>query len=179
MFDRTGRSCNCLITFRLDEETGSEKGMKAFVKSEAFRLLDIGVMLDEGIATQNEIFSVFYSERSHWVIHVKCYGTAGHGSLLYENTAGEKIRHIINCFMNYRAEQLAKLKQNPKLSIGDVTTVNLTMLDGGIQFNVVPNMLQATFDVRLAVDVDRNAFEEMVKTLRTFNVFGIFIGIGF
>lgn len=168
-----------MIPFRLDEETGSEKGMKAFVKSEEFQLLNVGVMLDEGIATQNEIFSVFYSERSHWVIRVKCYETSGHGSLLYENTAGNKIRHIINCFMNYRAEQLTKLKQNPKLSIGDVTTVNLTMLEGGIQFNVVPNILEATFDVRLAVDVDHNAFEEMVKTLRIFNIFMLFIGIGF
>lgn len=139
----------------------------AFVKSEAFRRLNIGVMLDEGIATQNEIFTVYYSERSQWVIRVKCFGTTGHGSLLYENTAGEKIRHVINCFMDYRAEQLAKLKQNPKLSIGDVTTVNLTMLDGGIQHNVVPAMLEATFDVRLAADVDRSAFERTVS-IRSF-----------
>lgn len=137
--------------------------MKAFVKSEAFRLLNVGVVLDEGIATQDETFNIYYSERSQWIVHVTSYGTTGHGSLLYENTAGEKIRHVINCFMNYRAEQLTKLKGNPELSIGDVTTVNLTMLEGGIQANVVPISLKATFDVRLAIDVDHNSFESLVK----------------
>lgn len=92
-----------------------------------------------------------------------CTGTTGHGSLLHENTAGEKLRRILDCIMNYRTEQAEKLKNNPEMTIGDVTTVNLTILSGGLQSNVVPSALVALFDCRLAVDVDHDAFEEMVS----------------
>ena len=64
--------------------------------------------------------------------------------------------------MNFRAEQQKILKNNPEFSIGDVTTVNLTIINGGVQSNVVPPSLTALFDVRIAVDVDHDAFEEMV-----------------
>lgn len=83
--------------------------------------------------------------------------------MLLENTAGEKLRHILDRMMDYRAEQEAKLKNDPKLSVGDVTTVNLTIIKGGLQSNIVPSTLTALFDCRLAIDVDHNKFEEMVS----------------
>lgn len=148
-----------------DEEIGGDKGMREFVKTEVFRKLNVGFALDEGIATPDEIFPVFYAERSVWRMHFKCNGTSGHGSLLHENTAGEKIRRILDRVMDYRAEQVELLKNNPDFSIGDVTTVNLCILKGGVQTNVVPPELGAIFDVRLAVDVDHDAFEKMVTNL--------------
>lgn len=81
-----------------------------------------------------------------------------------ENTAGEKMRHILDRMMDYRAQQAEKLKNNPEFTIGDVTTVNLTILSGGVQSNVVPPTLTALFDCRLAVDVDHYAFENMVSS---------------
>lgn len=83
--------------------------------------------------------------------------------MLHENTAGEKLRHILDRMMDYRTEQAEKLRNNPALSIGDVTTVNLTIIKGGLQSNVVPTSLRALFDCRLAIDVDHDAFEEMVS----------------
>lgn len=145
-----------------DEEIGGDKGMREFVKTEAFRKLNVGFALDEGIASPDETFPVFYAERSVWRMHFKCNGTSGHGSLLHENTAGEKIRRILDRIMDYRAQQVELLKNNPDFSIGDVTTVNLCILKGGVQTNVVPPELSAIFDVRLAVDVDHDAFEKMV-----------------
>lgn len=68
--------------------------------------------------------------------------------------------------MDYRTEQAEKLKNNPKLSVGDVTTVNLTIISGGLQSNVVPSTLTALFDCRLAIDVDHNAFEQMVSSVK-------------
>lgn len=53
--------------------------------------------------------------------------------MLFRNTPGEKIHYIIDKFMNFRKEQLAKLESNPEFTLGDVTTVNLTMLKGGAQ----------------------------------------------
>lgn len=73
------------------------------------------------------------------------------------------MRHILDRMMDYRAEQAETLKNNPEFTIGDVTTVNLTILSGGVQSNVVPSSLTALFDCRLAVDVDHDAFENMVN----------------
>lgn len=151
-----------IILIISDEEIGGDKGMREFVKTEAFRKLNVGFALDEGIASPDKVFPVFYAERSVWRIHFKCNGTSGHGSLLHENTAGEKIRRILDRVMDYRAEQVELLKNNPEFSVGDVTTVNLCILKGGVQSNVVPPELSAIFDVRLAVDVDHDAFEKMV-----------------
>lgn len=146
----------------IDEEIGGDNGMRLFVKTDAFRRLNVGFSLDEGIATPDEEFPVFYAERSVWRVHFNCHGTTGHGSLLHKNTAADKIRYVIDRFLDYRAEQVKKLENNPEFSVGDVTTVNLTILKGGVQSNVVPNTLTAIFDVRLSIDVDHSDFEAMV-----------------
>jgi len=59
---------------------------------------------------------------------VHCPGTTGHGSLLLPDTAGEKVRIIIDHFMDFREQEKKKLESDPSLKIGDVTTVNLTQL---------------------------------------------------
>lgn len=96
-------------------------------------------------------------------IRVECSGQAGHGSLLLKNTAGEKIRYVIDQFMDYRQNEVLKLENNPELNIGNVTSINLTILKGGVQSNVIPPLLTAVFDVRLAIDVDHSSFEAMVS----------------
>lgn len=40
--------------------------MAVFVKSEHFRRLNIGFSLDEGMASPNDDYVVFYGERSVW-----------------------------------------------------------------------------------------------------------------
>jgi len=59
---------------------------------------------------------------------VHCPGTTGHGSLLLTDTAGEKVRIIIDHFMDFREQEKKKLASDPNLNIGDVTSVNLTQL---------------------------------------------------
>lgn len=151
------------ISFVPDEEIGGHDGMEKFVKMNEFKALNIGFALDEGMASPNEDFIVFNGERSIWQTHVHCTGQPGHGSLLIPNTAGEKIRYIINKFMDLREEQKRILDGDPKLTIGDVTTVNLNQLYGGVQSNVVPEKLTAVFDIRLAVTVDHVEFEAMIN----------------
>lgn len=150
------------ITFVPDEEVGGGVGMLPFVQSNEFKALNVGFSLDEGIASTSEEFIVFYAERSIWEIEFICNGQSGHGSLLLKGTPGEKIHYIIDKFAQFRKQESAKLDNDPKLKIGDVTTVNLTMLSGGVQANVVPPTLIATFDIRVANDVN---FEEFEKTI--------------
>lgn len=47
-----------------------------------------------------------------------------------------------------------RLQSNPHLKAGAVTSVNLTKLEGGVAYNVVPATISAIFDFRVAPDVD-------------------------
>lgn len=137
--------------------------MKAFVKTNEFQQLNVGFVMDEGHGCNSNAFHVFYGERTSWRLRLIFTGTTGHGSLLMEKTAAEKFVFVVNKFMAFRKMELEKLKTNDKLTIGDVTTVNLTMINGGIQNNVIPPTINCVFDVRIAIDVDLVEFEKMVK----------------
>lgn len=151
------------ISFVPDEEIGGHDGMMKFVHTPEFKALNVGFGLDEGIASPDEEFILFYGERSIWQIHVHCPGTPGHGSLILPNTAGEKLRYIIDMFMDLREQQKRILESDPKLTTGDVTTINMTQIFGGVQSNVVPEKLSVVFDMRLAITVDHVQFENMIK----------------
>ncbi|KAI8043868.1 hypothetical protein M5D96_000011, partial [Drosophila gunungcola] len=129
------------------EELGGRKGMFPFVTSEDFKSLNTGFSLDEGIASPTSEFPVFYAERTVKRVILKISGSAGHGLLLMPNTAGEKLSYITAKMMQFRAGQVKRLKDNPELQIGDVTTINLTTVDGGVQSNVVPPLLTVCFDL--------------------------------
>ncbi|KAK4875016.1 hypothetical protein RN001_011438 [Aquatica leii] len=151
------------VCFVPDEELGGLLGMKEFVLTQDFRDLNVGFALDEGIASTDDIYKVFYGERSVWHFVIHCPGQPGHGSLLLDNTPGEKIRYLIDKFSDFRAQEKHKLDTNPNLTIGDVTTVNLTMLKGGVQSNVIPDELVMVIDCRIPVTVDIKAWEETVN----------------
>lgn len=151
------------LSFVPDEEIGGNDGMEKFVHCQDFRDLNVGFALDEGMASKGDHFILFPGERSIWQLHVHCPGNPGHGSLLLPNTAGEKLRVVIDRFMDFRQKEKSRLESDSNLTIGDVTSVNLTIVQGGVQNNVVPPEMMACFDVRLAVDVDHEQFEEMVR----------------
>lgn len=72
----------------------------------------------------NTLYILFYPG-----VLVKCPGQPGHGSQFLPNTAGEKLQKVINAFLKYRTEQELKLKENEDIRLGDVTSVNLTILE--------------------------------------------------
>lgn len=115
------------ISFVPDEEIGGHDGMKAFTQTNYFKSLKIGFALDEGSASINDEFSLTYGERTLFRIWIHCNGTTGHASLLPNNTAGEKLLLILEKFTKFRNAEQEKLK-NPKIRIGNVTSINLTMI---------------------------------------------------
>ncbi|KAM8703844.1 hypothetical protein ACLKA7_008468 [Drosophila subpalustris] len=151
------------LTFVPNEEDGELAGMIELVKGDYFKKLNVGFSFDEGIASEDESFGVFYAERTLWHLKLKFSGTAGHGSLLLPNTAGEKLNYVVNKMMKFRASQVKRLEEHPNLDIGDVTTVNLTQIGGGVQNNVVPALLEVVFDVRIAISEDLVAFEQQIR----------------
>uniref|UniRef100_F1L6C7 N-acyl-aliphatic-L-amino acid amidohydrolase n=1 Tax=Ascaris suum TaxID=6253 RepID=F1L6C7_ASCSU len=154
---------NVHLVFAPDEEIGGKDGMQKFVDDESFKKLNVGFVLDEGLATEEEAYKVHYGERSPWWVIVKCKGQPGHGSRFIEDTAAEKLQRVINSFLAFREEQKKKLQSDPKLKLGDMITVNLTKVEGGTQVNVVPAELSAWFDIRLPPTVNYDDFEEKVK----------------
>lgn len=135
------------MKYLLDEEIGGVEGMKKFVNTDEFQRLNIGFALDEGLASPNEEYALNYGERCIWReclkqsfspqfafetgisdLHIHVTGQPGHGSLLLDNTPGEKVAYILNKFYEFRRGEQQKLKDNPTLNVGDVTTVNLTQI---------------------------------------------------
>lgn len=62
-------------------------------------------------------------------------------------------------FLKFRASEELRLKTDPKLTIGDVTTVNVTMINGGVQLNVLPPEIKMSVNARLSVEIDYEQFE--------------------
>ncbi|EDQ88478.1 uncharacterized protein MONBRDRAFT_32786 [Monosiga brevicollis MX1] len=150
------------LTFVPDEEIGGHDGMERFVEDPLFKELNIGVALDEGLASENDKFPVYYGERVPWWVTVKCTGQPGHGSRFLPKTAMERLVGVINKFLKFRGEQEAILLNDPTKTLGDVTTVNLTMLNGGVQYNVIPAEAGAGFDMRIPPTVN---LQELKATL--------------
>jgi len=119
------------ISFVPEEEIGGVLGMKDFVHTADFKALNVGFALDEGVACPEDYFYMFNGERSIWHLEIKCVGSTGHGSIMLDNTAGEKLRVIIDRFTDLRIAEKSKLK-DPEIKLGDVTSVNLTKIWVGI-----------------------------------------------
>ena len=64
--------------------------------------------------------------------------------------------------MDYRANEVKKMENNPEFTVGDVTTVNMGQLGGGVQSNVVPPEFMVCFDIRIAVDVNHLELEQTI-----------------
>ena len=162
------RTIHCL--FVPDEEIGGARGMKALVKLEQFQQLNIGFALDEGmqqqqrkkisslllllgLASENDIYQVYYGTRSGMWLEFIVQGKAGHGSRLIENTASEKAQILLNEMLAFRAREQKHLEDSQStaqpLELGEITTINLTKMSGGVQINVVPDRFKLCFDCRI------------------------------
>jgi aminoacylase len=151
------------ITAVPDEEMGGMLGMALFIKTERFKRMNVAFALDEGLANPTEAMSVYYGERSaHW-IEVTCLGNPGHGSRFIENTAVEKVEKLLRQALAYRQEQKTKLEGAPCLKLGDVTTINVTEIHGGIAQNVVPNKFVVVMDMRFSPHEDHQEILRMVQ----------------
>lgn len=145
-----------------DEELAGRLGMAKFVKTAEFKALNVGFLLDEGGPVANDgPLGIFYGERSIWQIEFVFHGHSGHGSLLFEDTPGEKLSYVVAKFMEFRREEFRKFNEQ-KYPYGNVTSINLTVIKGGVENNVIPAQMTATFDIRISINTDLNEFEQQV-----------------
>jgi aminoacylase len=69
---RFARTIYCV--FVPDEEIGGHDGMRLFCETEQFKAMNAAVVLDEGLASPSDRFTVFYGEREPWWIAVTATG---------------------------------------------------------------------------------------------------------
>ncbi|KAF9899932.1 adenylate cyclase [Linnemannia zychae] len=152
----------------LQEEVGGVEGMKLLVHHEEFKRLNVAFALDEGIASPKDALKVFYGERMPWWIKIIATGPTGHGSQFIQDTAPTKLLKVIEKFMNLRNEQEKLLEvglhhNGQRYTLGDVTTINLTFLQSGIQYNVIPMEATCGFDIRVSPFFDMKEFQAKLE----------------
>ncbi|KAF8933191.1 adenylate cyclase [Haplosporangium gracile] len=150
------------------EEIGGVEGMKLLVHHEEFKRLNVAFALDEGIASPKNALKVFYGERMPWWIKIIATGPTGHGSQFIQDTAPTKLLKVIEKFMNLRNEQERLLEvglhhNGQRYTLGDVTTINLTFLQSGIQYNVIPMEATCGFDIRVSPFFDMKEFQAKLE----------------
>lgn len=104
--------------------------------------------------------NTFFFHFSFTEFYIRSTGTSGHGSMLFDNTAAEKLMFVVNKILDWRTTEKQKLSQG--MELGEITSVNMTILKGGNHLNVVPQELFAGFDVRLAPDADHQGLEDTI-----------------
>jgi aminoacylase len=110
---------------------------------------------------------------------IQAHGPTGHGSRFIPDTAVSKLLEVANHAMEFRKAEESKLGYTSQgcahceaKKLGDVTTVNLTMLRAGVSMdegktfslNVIPTLAEAGFDVRVCPQFDLKEFEAMLDS---------------
>ncbi|PVV02520.1 hypothetical protein BB560_003023 [Smittium megazygosporum] len=157
------------LTFVPDEEIGGEDGMAQFVKSQDFKDLNAGFALDEGISNPGPELYAFYGERSAHYVKFTARGETGHGSQFIKDTAISKLVSLSNELLEFRDSQENRLVQKygevSQSNLGEVTTLNINMLEGGVQANVVPENFSAVVDIRVTPFIELDEFKRYLKSV--------------
>ncbi|XP_075508249.1 uncharacterized protein LOC142545124 isoform X2 [Primulina tabacum] len=164
------------LSFVPDEEIGGHDGAEKFADSDIFRKMNVGIVLDEGLASPIEKYRLFYGERCPWWLVITSTGAPGHGAKLYDNTAMENLLKSIESIRRFRAAQFDLIKGGLKAE-GEVISVNMVFLKAGTPspngfvMNLQPSEAQAGFDIRVpptadAVSLERRIAEEWAPITR-------------
>ncbi|RWR78299.1 aminoacylase-1 isoform X1 [Cinnamomum micranthum f. kanehirae] len=155
------------LSFVPDEETGGHDGAKKLAEWERFEEMNVGVVLDEGLASTNEAYRVFYAERCPWWLVIRAFGAPGHGSKLYDNSAMENLMKSIESVRRFRAAQFDMVKAGLKAE-GEVISVNMAFLKAGTPsptgfvMNLQPSEAEAGFDIRVPPSADEESLEKHI-----------------
>nr|XP_043607205.1 aminoacylase-1-like [Erigeron canadensis] len=156
------------ICYVPDEEIGGFDGMAKFVESEEFKKMNVGFFLDEGQASTNDQYRVFYADRSPWNLVIKAIGMPGHGSRMFDNSAMENLMKSAEVVSKFRENQFDLVKAGV-LANSEVISANPVYLkagipagDGNFAMNMQPSEAEAGYDVRLPPTVDPDLLRKRI-----------------
>ena len=136
-----------LLVFTVDEEIGSAAGMKALVENGAFEGMMIQFAIDEGCIVDANSVIVAKNERYVLDLKLTVRGKAGHASILLDDTAAVKLTRILSRIDAFRQKQ-RELVKTP-VDNCCVLSVNVTMVHGGTQVNVIPAEFSVCVNMRI------------------------------
>lgn len=157
------------ICYVPDEEIGGLDGMAKFVESKDFKEMNVGFFLDEGQASTNDRYRVFYADRSPWNLVIKAIGMPGHGSRMFDNSAMENLMKSVEVVSRFRENQFDLVKAGV-LANSEVISANPVYLkagipsggDGKFAMNMQPSEAEAGYDVRLPPTVDPDLLKKRI-----------------
>ncbi|KAI3515182.1 hypothetical protein L1887_13945 [Cichorium endivia] len=155
------------LSFVPDEEIGGHDGAEKFANSKIFDEMNVGIVLDEGLASPEDYYRLFYAERCPMWLVIKATGAPGHGAKLYDNTAMENLLKSIESVRRFRASQFDLVKAGLR-SEGEVVSVNMAFLKAGTPsptgfvMNLQPSEAQAGFDIRVPPIADQASLERRI-----------------
>ncbi|CAN6685065.1 unnamed protein product [Malus baccata var. baccata] len=155
------------LSFVPDEEIGGHDGAEKLAESDVFKGLNVGIVLDEGLASPTETYRAFYAERCPMWLVIKATGAPGHGAKLYDNTAMENLLKSIESVRRFRAAQFDLVKVGLKAE-GEVISVNMVFLKAGTPtptgfvMNMQPSEAEAGFDIRVPPIADQESLEKRI-----------------
>ncbi|KAF2291408.1 hypothetical protein GH714_023743 [Hevea brasiliensis] len=155
------------ISYVPDEEIGGIDGAAKFVNSKEFRDLNVGFALDEGQASVNDEFRLFFADRSPWNLIIRAKGEPGHGSRMYDNGAMENLMKSVEIISSFRESQFDVVKAG-KAANSEVISINPVYLKAGIPsptgfvMNMQPSEAEAGFDLRLPPTADPDLIKKSI-----------------
>ncbi|XP_050225234.1 uncharacterized protein LOC126674772 [Mercurialis annua] len=155
------------VLFSPDEEIGGLDGAGEFADSDVFKSMNVGVVLDEGLASPAEYYRRFYGEKSPWWLVIKATGAPGHGAKLYDNSAMENLLKSIETVRRFRASQFDLVKAGLKAE-AEVISVNMAFLKAGTPsptgfvMNLQPSEAEAGFDIRVPPTAEPESLERRI-----------------
>ncbi|XP_060198052.1 uncharacterized protein LOC132627020 [Lycium barbarum] len=159
---------NVHILYIPEEEVGGFDGMGKFVERKEFEELNVGFVMDEGQASTNDEFRVFYADRTPWHMVIKAVGTPGHGSKLYDNTAMENLMKSIEVVTKFRESKFDIVKAGLAAN-SEVVSVNPVFLKAGTPsptgfvMNMQPSEAEAGFDIRMPPTTDPQLMRKIIE----------------
>ncbi|GJX39625.1 aminoacylase-1 isoform X2, partial [Tanacetum coccineum] len=158
---------NVYLSFVPDEEIGGHDGAEKFANSKEFEGMNVGIVLDEGLANPDDFYRLFYAERCPMWLVIKASGAPGHGAKLYDNTAMENLLKSIESVRRFRGAQFDLVKAGLR-NEGEVVSVNMVFLKAGTPsptgyvMNLQPSEAQAGFDIRIPPIADQASLERRI-----------------
>ncbi|KAJ8551207.1 hypothetical protein K7X08_000577 [Anisodus acutangulus] len=159
---------NVHILYVPEEEVGGFNGMRKFVERKEFEELNVGFVMDEGQASTNDEFRVFYADRTPWHMVIKAVGMPGHGSKLVDNTAMENLMKSIEVITKFRESKFVIVKAGLAAN-SEVISVNPVFLKAGTPsptgfvMNMQPSEAEAGFDIRMPPTADPQLMRKIIE----------------
>lgn len=154
-----------------DEEIGGFTGAHLFVQTEAFKKLQIGYVLDEGLPSSNPaMLYIKTTERKPLQVRFTIAGKSAHGSQLNCDNVLHAMIDFLSKLTNFQREQQQKAQS---IDCGLLLSINITSCHAGelpsptnkaAGINIVPSCATATADIRIPAAMSQMQAKELLAT---------------